>query len=75
MVRAGERERISQAIARDDPQTPEAELALLAALVAPLSAETDRRPRLADQILPGVTLEARRAGHTLTSSSRQGRHP
>jgi len=66
MVRAGERELITHAIARDDPRTPEAELELLTALVAPLPPKTEKRPTLADQILPGVTLETRLAGRTLT---------
>ena len=41
-------------------------MAALTALVTPLPSKTERRPRLADQILPDVTLETRRAGHTLT---------
>jgi hypothetical protein len=60
-LRDGERERIAAALAAADPRTPEAELAALARLAAP------ERPRPAPTPLrPGVTLETRLAGRTLT---------
>jgi hypothetical protein len=60
-LRAGERDRIAAALAAADPQTPAAELALLTRLAAP------GRPRPAPVPLrPGVTLETRLAGRTLT---------
>jgi ParB family transcriptional regulator, chromosome partitioning protein len=64
MVRAGEGDLIANAIRRDDPQTPEAELALLARLVAPEPAK--HLPKAGAEILPGVALAAKRRGQTLT---------
>jgi hypothetical protein len=63
-VRAGEGARIAQAIARDDPRTPEAEFATLTALTV-AAPEAKQRPR-ADHILPDVTLEENLRGRTLT---------
>jgi hypothetical protein len=60
-LRAGGREAIAAALAAADPATPEAELAALARLVAA------ERPRPAPApLMPGVTLETRLAGRTLT---------
>ena len=60
-LRTGERDRIAAALAAADAETPEAELAALARLVAP------ERPRPAPApLLPGVTLETRLKGRTLT---------
>ena len=61
LVRAGERDRIAEAIAAADPQTPEAELAALAALTARPAPRADPA-----EILPGVALETRLRGRTLT---------
>jgi ParB family transcriptional regulator, chromosome partitioning protein len=62
-LRAGEGARIAAAVARGDPRTPEAELAILEALVAPKAA-----PPLAaaEAIAPGVTLKSALRGRTLT---------
>jgi hypothetical protein len=62
MVRAGETPKLAAALARDDPATPEAELATLARLAA-------RRPgrgARGEEILPGVRLATRLKGRTLT---------
>ncbi len=66
-LRAGEAARIAAALAEADPQTPEAEQALLARLVQPPrprlrpAAAAARRP-----IAPGITLASRLAGRRLT---------
>jgi hypothetical protein len=60
-LRAGERDAIAAALAAADPRTPEAELAALARLAAPAPA-----PAQAEPLRPGVTLETRLAGRTLT---------
>lgn len=65
MVRAGEAELIAQAIARDEPRTPEAELSTLAAVAAPEPAKT-ARAQPETRILPGVQLRERLDGQTLT---------
>lgn len=68
MVRAGGADRIAVAIAQEDPRTPEAELAVLAGLV---SRRPDRAPRPAPEPLrPGLTLESRLEGQTLTLTFR-----
>jgi hypothetical protein len=59
LVRAGQGARIAAAIAAADPQTPEAELAALAAL-------TRKQPPRLPEILPGVTLAESLRGDTLT---------
>jgi hypothetical protein len=64
MVRAGEAELIAHALARDDPQTPEAERATLARLTAPEPSK--HRARAPARLLPEVTLEQRLRGRTLT---------
>jgi ParB family transcriptional regulator, chromosome partitioning protein len=61
LVRAGGRARIAAAVDRADPQTPAAELAALAALLRP-----PRKPPPAPEILPGVALDMRLSGRTLT---------
>ncbi len=61
LVRTGQRDRIAAAIARADLRTPEAELAALAALTA----RPAPRP-VAAEIRPGVALETRLRGRTLT---------
>lgn len=63
-LRAGEGALIAQAMAREAPPTPEAELAALTALLAP--PKPGREPQAAEQILPGVTLQERLRGRTLT---------
>jgi ParB family chromosome partitioning protein len=60
LVRKGQCDRIAEAIARADPETPEAELATLAALAARPA------PQAPAEILPGVALETRLSGRTLT---------
>ena len=60
-VRAGQGPRIAAAIAHADPQTPEAEFAVLTTLTT----RRPDRPRPAE-ILPGVTLEQSLRGRTLT---------
>jgi ParB-like chromosome segregation protein Spo0J len=62
-VRAGERDRIAAAVADADPATPEAELATLAALTARPPGAARTAPA---EILPGVALESRLKGRTLT---------
>ncbi len=62
-LRAGERARIAEALAGAEPQTPEAEQAILAVLVAPQPVKTAPHRR---EILPGVTLEERLRGRSLT---------
>ena len=62
-LRAGEGARIAAAVARGDPATPEAELAILEALVAPKAATP---PAAAEAIAPGVTLKSVLRGRTLT---------
>jgi hypothetical protein len=62
LVRAGRADEIRAAIARDDPATPEAELATLAALLRPKPAAKPAAAR----ILPDVTLAERLRGRTLT---------
>ena len=64
MVRGGEGGRIAAAIAAADPGSPEAELTILQGLVAPTPAVA--KPADRTEILPGVTLEARLRGRTLT---------
>jgi hypothetical protein len=61
-VRAGGGPAIAEAIARADPATPEAEAAVLEALLAPPPAP---RPEVRE-ILPGVGLEAALRGRALT---------
>ncbi|MGI8942981.1 MAG: ParB N-terminal domain-containing protein [Qipengyuania sp.] len=63
MVRAGARDRIHEAIVQGDPQTPEAEQALLSGLVDPQPASA---PVEVEALLPGVSLEQRLRGRTLT---------
>jgi hypothetical protein len=61
-MRAGERDRIAEAIAKADPQAAEDELATLIALTArPTTPRADPA-----EILPGVALEAHLRGQTLT---------
>ena len=68
LVRDGGRDRIAAAIRRDDPETPEAEIATLSALVA---RRPDRPARPTPEPLrPGVTLETRHNGRTLTLTLR-----
>ncbi len=63
-LRAGEGAAIAQTLALEAPATPEAELAVLSALLAaPRAAEPEAAP---EQILPGVTLQQRLRGRTLT---------
>jgi ParB family chromosome partitioning protein len=62
MVRDGQGGAIAQAIARDDPQTPEAELVLLNALAAPRPLRTPP----GTEIAPGIMLESRLRGRKLT---------
>ena len=60
-IRADGRERIAAALAAADPQTPEAELAALQALLQPA------KPVLPVAVLqPGLTLERRLTGRSLT---------
>jgi ParB family chromosome partitioning protein len=59
-VRAGERDRIAAALAREDPLTPEAELALLTSLV------TAKPAPVTETLAPGLTLETHLNGRTLT---------
>lgn len=61
-LRAGGRDEILAALAAADAQTPEAELAALGALLAP-SPEAKPAP---EPIRPGVTLETRLKGRTLS---------
>lgn len=61
-LRAGGRAEIVAALAAARPETPEAELAALAALLAPPQAD---RPS-AEPFRPGVTLETRLRGSTLS---------
>jgi ParB family transcriptional regulator, chromosome partitioning protein len=63
-VRAGETARIAEALRRADPGTPEAELAVLQEVVAP--GMPRGRPERAREFLPGVRLEERLRGQTLT---------
>lgn len=63
-LRAGEGARIAEGLVRAAPETPEAELAALEALVSPPAAAR-ARPAAA-QVLPGVQLEERLAGRRLT---------
>lgn len=65
-LRAGGRDGIAAALAAADPATPEAELAALAALVAPPPAA---KP-VAEPFRPGVTLETRLKGRTLSFTLR-----
>jgi hypothetical protein len=58
----GGRERITEALARADAASPEAERAALTRLLAPAKAP----PAPAETIRPGVTLEERLRGRTLT---------
>jgi hypothetical protein len=62
-VREGRGPAIAAAIAKADPATPEAEAALLTALLAPPKAP---RREAAREILPGVNLEAVLRGRALT---------
>lgn len=68
MVRAGEGGRIAEAIAREDPKDPAAELATLTAVTAPSPAPKPAPRVLPDPvaILPGVTLESSLRGQVLT---------
>ena len=61
-LRAGRGEAIAQALVRAEAATPEAEIAALAALLAPPRAA----PAAPEPILPGVTLQQRLRGRTLT---------
>jgi hypothetical protein len=61
-IRQGDAPRIAAALAAERPATPEAELALLARLARP----PRPAPRPAREIRPGVTLEQKLAGRTLT---------
>ncbi len=63
-LRAGERDRIAGEVARADPQTPEAEVELLERLVRRPAAP--RPAPVAEEILPGVALQSRLSGRTLT---------
>lgn len=64
-LREGQGEAIARALARAELPTPEAELAALAALLAPPRAA--REPRAApERLRPGVALEERLRGRTLT---------
>jgi hypothetical protein len=63
LVRAGGGNRVAAALAAADPATPDAELAALTALVAP---SPRAAPPAAAEILPGVALEERLSGRTLT---------
>jgi hypothetical protein len=62
LVRAGGRDRVAAALAAADPATPEAELGALTALVAPPRAAAPA----AAELRPGVALEERMSGRTLT---------
>jgi len=65
MVRDGDGGAIARAIARDDPKSPEEELAVLGALVA--SGRPEAGPKQAvEEILPGVMFESRLRGRKLT---------
>jgi ParB family transcriptional regulator, chromosome partitioning protein len=61
-VRAGGRDAVASALAAADPATPEAELAALQAFVAPPATP---RPE-AEDLAPGLRLETRLKGRTLT---------
>ncbi len=63
LVRAGGRERIAAAIARADPATPEAELAALAALLAPSPRPAAAPP---EQLRPGRSAGPALRGRSLT---------
>ena len=60
-LRAGEGERIAAALAAAAPETPEAELGLLAALLAP-----EKPAPVTETLAPGLALETRLKGRTLT---------
>jgi hypothetical protein len=60
-VRSGDGPRIAAALAEADPRTPAAELSALQALLRPPPARAG-----ATEILPGVALEERLSGRTLT---------
>jgi ParB family transcriptional regulator, chromosome partitioning protein len=62
-LREGQGPQIAAALADAAPATPEAELALLARLAAP--PRSAPAPKAAEDILPGVRLEARRRGDRL----------
>jgi len=64
-LRDGARDEIAAAVDRDDPQTPEAEAALLERL-ARRPAVAARPAPVVEEILPGVALSARLSGRTLT---------
>ena len=64
-LREGQGSRIAAALAAESPASPEAELALLARLAAPPRAAPAPRAG-AEEILPGIRLETRRPGATLT---------
>ena len=64
MVRAGQGARIAAAVDRADPQSPEAELAVLSALVAPPPKPAPGRSAPIE-IRPGVTVEETFSGRTL----------
>jgi ParB family chromosome partitioning protein len=73
LVRAGGRDRVAVALAAADARTPEAELAALTALLAPPRATApapeatpETAAETAAEIRPGVALEERLAGRTLT---------
>lgn len=68
MIRAGQTEEVAKALARCEPQTPEAELEVLERLLRPASSAKptrDTEPQ-SDRILPDVTLEQTLNGSTLT---------
>ena len=60
-LRAGEGERIAAALAAAAPETPEAELGRLAALLAP-----EKPAPVTETLAPGLALETRLKGRTLT---------
>lgn len=61
LVRSGGRDRIAAALAAADPASPEAELAALQALLAPA-----RSAPAVEELRPGLTLERRLQGRSLT---------
>lgn len=64
-LRAGDRDRIAAALAAANPETPEAELAALTALLAPPKPATAPET-VTETLAPGLALETRLKGRTLT---------
>jgi ParB family transcriptional regulator, chromosome partitioning protein len=66
LVRAGEGPRVAAALAEADPETPEAELAALQALLRAPAPPPAAAAGMVAEILPGVALDERLRGRTLT---------